>query len=117
MVIISNVELFERKDGKGKVARINYVDSSTLKKGSRPADEIFASILKPGMQVEGASIQQVKVKSYTLLDPAGKEITTDRATIVVLKGESHETAAKASGRTFVATLATEPASYVDALQA
>ena len=82
----------------GQRARIVYVDATTLMRGSRLADELFADVLKPGQQVEG-KIFKTKVKSYSFNDSeSGETINADVAPIVQLGEESLEQAVRANGK-------------------
>jgi len=82
----------------GQRARIVYVDPTTLIRGSRLADELFADVLKPGEKVEG-KILKAKVKSYSFTDSiSGDTINADVAPIVQLGDETLEQAVRANGK-------------------
>ena len=82
----------------GERCRIVYVDPTSLLRGSRLADAMFADVLKPGEKVDG-KILKTEVKEYTFVDTeSGEQISATVAPIVQLGDESLEQAIKNNGK-------------------
>src|ERR1035437_1960430 len=84
---ILNVQLLDRKDGKGKFTKVTFGDPSTGLRASRLMHEDFAGILAKGDEAE-VEVKKMECPEYSFKDAKGEEVTATNRAVAVLKCES-----------------------------